>query len=224
MKLFKIAVATAVIMTALPTSASVVMLDFEGMQSYENVGDFYNGGAGANYGVSVGAGGWAWNSSDVPGVWANEPSPEGILMFLGRTPADSFINYSAGFTTGFSFFYTSLQTGSVSVYDGLSGTGNVLGTIALAAQDNVGCTETPNFCNWTNVGVSFSGTALSVSFADVTELNVGFDNVTFGSAVASVAAVPEPETYALMLAGLAVVGAAARRRQAVNSGAKKAAP
>jgi hypothetical protein len=72
--------------------------------------------------------------------------------------------------------------------------------------------------------VSFSGTALSVSFADVTELNVGFDNVTFGSAVASVAAVPEPETYALMLAGLAVVGAAARRRQAVNSGAKKAAP
>lgn len=38
------------------------------------------------------------------------------------------------------------------------------------------------------------------------------------------APVPEPETYALMLAGLAVVGAAARRRQAVNTGAKKAAP
>ena len=57
MKLFKIAIATAVIATALPASASVVMLDFEGMQSYENVGDFYNGGAGANYGVSVGAGG-----------------------------------------------------------------------------------------------------------------------------------------------------------------------
>ena len=36
----------------------------------------------------------------------------------------------------------------------------------------------------------------------------------FGVQLATVAPVPEPETYALMLAGLAVVGAAARRRKA----------
>lgn len=66
----------------------------------------------------------------------------------------------------------------------------------------------------------FFGTALSVRF----DLNgsdgnfQGFDNVTFGSAVAleppSVAAIPEPETYALMLAGLGLVGFMARRRKA----------
>ena len=38
------------------------------------------------------------------------------------------------------------------------------------------------------------------------------DNVTFG-----VTAVPEPETYALMLAGLGLVGFAARRRQLHNA-------
>jgi hypothetical protein len=32
--------------------------------------------------------------------------------------------------------------------------------------------------------------------------------------MAIVAAIPEPETYALMLAGLAVLGAAAKRRKA----------
>jgi hypothetical protein len=41
--------------------------------------------------------------------------------------------------------------------------------------------------------------------------NVGIDNVTF--TVADVAAVPEPSTYALLLAGLAACGTVARRRR-----------
>jgi hypothetical protein len=219
MKLFKIAIATAVIMAALPASASVFMLDFEGIEGVNpQVGDFYNGGAGVNYGVSF-AGAQAWHRSDWGNLWSNEPSPDSILVFSGDSnPNDTFLNYAAGFSTGFSFFYTSAGTSAVTVYDGLNGTGNVLATMNLLSQVSIG--SCPNnafvdvFCNWTNAGMSFDGTALSVRFdQNGSNGNIqGFDNVTFGSAVASVAAVPEPETYALMLAGLAVVGAAAKRK------------
>ena len=221
MKLFKIAIATAVIATALPASASVFMLDFEGIEGVNpQVGNFYNGGAGVNYGVSFGSGAQAWHRSDWVGLWSNEPSPDAILVFNGSSnPDDAFLNYSAGFTTGFSFFYTSYDTSIVTVYDGLDGTGNVLATMNLLSQYDSGCTAPGTFCNWTNAGMSFVGTALSVRFyPNGSNGYQGFDNVTFGSAVAldspSVAAIPEPETYALMLAGLAVVGAAARRRKA----------
>ena len=47
---------------------------------------------------------------------------------------------------------------------------------------------------------------------------VAFSDSTFeyrnGAFTATIAPIPEPETYALMLAGLALVGAAARRRRA----------
>lgn len=45
---------------------------------------------------------------------------------------------------------------------------------------------------------------------------IAIDLVEFGT-VSPVSAVPEPETYALMLVGLAVVGAASRRRKAISA-------
>ena len=52
------------------------------------------------------------------------------------------------------------------------------------------------------------------------------DNLLYALAVRDgdvlVSAVPEPETYALMLVGLAAVGAAARRRQSAHAGAASA--
>jgi len=66
------------------------------------------------------------------------------------------------------------------------------------------------------------------NMGDGSQTVLGKDYPEFGVAVRDgdvlVAPVPEPETYALMLAGLAVVGAAARRRQSVNAGSNKATP
>lgn len=222
MKLFKTTLAAIAISVAAPASASVFMLDFEGIPGYfPAIGNFYNGGGGTNYGVSFGPSAQAWHRSEFPGLWSNEPSPSGALVFGGNLNLDdAYLNYEAGFTTGFSFFYTSFGTSAVTVYDGLNGTGNVLATMNLNSQFDSGCAPAGTFCNWTNAGLSFAGTALSVRF-DPNGSNgnlQGFDNVTFGSAVAlespSVAPVPEPETYALMLTGLGLMGFMARRRKA----------
>jgi len=61
-----------------------------------------------------------------------------------------------------------------------------------------------------NGTVQFKGTFTSISWTNpVYENWYGFDVGVAGVA----AAVPEPETYALMLAGLAAVGFVARRRR-----------
>ena len=82
----------------------------------------------------------------------------------------------------------------------------------------------------TNTGgkVTFSGISLTglqsgintVNFSYTTPRNFnatgeGFANESWKITAASVTAVPEPETYALMLAGLGMMGFIARRRRAV---------
>jgi hypothetical protein len=101
MKLFKIAIATAVIMASLPASASVVMLDFEGIApsplpysfTRAPIADFYNGGGGANYGVSFGSAAQVWNRGTWADFWSNEPSPSSGLIFAGSAnPDDAVLN------------------------------------------------------------------------------------------------------------------------------------
>ncbi len=211
MKAFKqLAVAAALAIT-LPAFADVVYLDFEGIGDFNPVGDYYNGGGGTNYGVSFSEATLALVDSDAGGSgnFANEPSADTIMFFLDANNA--VLNVAAGFDTGFSFYYSSSTAASVTVYDGLNGTGNVLGTLALTAQgfDNCGGDPSGDFCNWTAVGVAFAGTAKSIDFGG-TANQTGFDNITFGS---DVPVIPEPSTYALMALGLAGIGFVARRRR-----------
>jgi hypothetical protein len=143
------------------------------------------------------------------GNFANEPSADTIMFFLDAN--DAILTYAAGFETGFSFYYTSSTEATVTVWDGLGGTGNLLGSLNLRAQytDNCGGDPTGTFCNWTAVGVKFDGIAKSINFGG-TANQTGYDNITFGS---DVPVIPEPSTYALMALGLAGIGLVARRRQ-----------
>jgi hypothetical protein len=203
-------------------SADVVVLTFEGLQDQEQVLGFYNGGTGSlgsgpgpAYGITFGDSALALIDADNGGSgnFANEPSPDTIAFFLSG--GNLVMNVLAGFDTGFSFFYTSAAVGSITVYDALGGTGNILGSVPLGINwQNNGCTGDPSgdYCNWDPVGVAFGGTAYSVSFAGGVN-QTGFDNISLGTET-PVGTVPEPAT--LLLLGTALLGAGAlfRRKRA----------
>ena len=109
------------------------------------------GSTGPNVGVEFGSGALAIIDADAGGdaSIANEPSPDTVAWF--QDPDAAVMNVAAGFTTGLSFFYSAPAARSVTVYDGLDATGNVLGTLRLAGNHSAnGCVGDPNgfYCNW----------------------------------------------------------------------------
>jgi hypothetical protein len=233
--LFGFGVSIAALLAATTANASgVIDLTFEGINStYPNTGgyafinDFYNGGmssdgtTGPNFGIvfSLNAQAICLNSTSVTcsntskGGLGDPNSQEGGLFFLSGT--STFMDIAAGFTTGFSLNYASVSdSGSVSVFSGLDGTGTLLGTLNLN-PDASGCSAySAAFCPFSAAGVNFAGTAKSIEFSGVAN-EIVFDDVTFGSSTPG--GVPEPSTWALMMVGLAGLGIAARRRAKSSS-------
>lgn len=188
-----LAAATVGLLMSCNASAAIVVLDFEGLSNLQSVGDYYNGGDGGDLGVSFSDNALALVDFDVTGMvspssgtmignFANAPTPDTVLFWYDGP--EIILNMAAGFDTGFSFYYSSAIRGTVTVFDGLDGTGNVLAQMRFNSQYNGACTGDPtgDYCNWTPDGVNFRGTAYSVSLAG-TGSYVSFDNITFGSKV-----------------------------------------
>lgn len=214
--------------------AQSFQLTFEGLQDLEEVREFYNGGTGSmgssgpNYGVSFTNTALAIIDSDATGGtgnFANEPSPDTIVFWTAG--ASVVMNVAAGFQTGFSFYYSSSVPTTVTVYDGLGATGNILATINLTAQFATNCTGDPNgaFCNWSADGASFAGTARSVDFSGGAN-QTAYDNITFGSSNpvfppsgAGAAPIPTLSEWAMILLvvlmGLIGTNAVMRRQQGI---------
>jgi hypothetical protein len=211
---FKMSLAALAFAVAVPASAAVVVLDFEGIPDQSPVGDYYNGAgpASKNFGISFSQATLALIDADAGGGgnFGNEPSPNTIMFFLQANNA--ILNVAAGFTTGFSFFYTSSTAATINIYDGLNATGNLLASIVLAAQFTDNCVGDPTgtFCNFTAIGVAFAGTAKSIDFGG-TANQTGYDNITFGSSTPGGA--PEPGTLALLALGALALGAARRKQR-----------
>jgi hypothetical protein len=213
---FGFALIAAMLVIAQPAHAVVFNLTFEGLQDQEQILDFYNGGTGGdgsgpgtNYGVSFGSGALSLIDADAGGTgnFANEPSGDTVAFWLS---GGLVMNVAAGFDTGFSFYYTSSTAATITIYDGVDKTGNVIGTIDLSANYNLNCTGDPSgsFCHWDPVGVAFAGVAKSVDFGG-TANQTGFDNITFGADTPQ----PTPEPTSLLLLGAGIIGLAIARRR-----------
>jgi PEP-CTERM motif len=218
MKFAKSALAAAALVSGMASAVAgpTVVLDFEGIGDEVSVNDFYNGGtdgagnSGTNYGVHFNSNALGIIDADAGGTgnFGNEPSPSTILFFL---TGSAILDYAPGFDTGFSFWYTTVSFGgTVKVYDGLGATGNLLGSITIDALGAGPGDPNGTFSNWAIGSLAFAGIAKSIDFGGTVN-QVGYDDITFGSATPGI---PEPSTYAMLALGLAGVGFVSRRRKA----------
>lgn len=217
MKTCRTLLALAALAAAAPSFAnSPLTLDFEAATSFASVLDTY-----ASIGASFSDSALALKNDAAGPYFSNVPTPgttdpfAGTVMFVDPASANAVLNIGGGngaqpvtgFVNAVSLDYASTVDAFsvVQIFSGLNGTGQRLGKISLSENQLDANCSSSSFCNWQNITLTFNGTAQSMVFSS-NDGNIAFDNIR-------ITAVPEPETYALLLAGLAAIGFVARRRR-----------
>ena len=166
------------------------------------------------------AGGFGYrvDTAQLPG---NPPSPPGGALFGGGTFSNPAMSTNVSFDTMlFNNFVGGISAVGGNFYTaGLSGSA-IPGSVTLLATDATGAFITRTIAGTDETGflgfIATTGFMASLQVTSVQSLGVGFAWPTADNLIlANVTPIPEPGTYALMLAGLVGVGrmvARARRK------------
>jgi len=192
MKIISLAAAVASILAASSASAALVTANFDGVTSYDAVGSAYAASGLVFDGEAI-----AIDGTDATLATPFTAHSGTNAMFSPFNP--TVLNVTPGFVGELSLWYSSVTgSTSVTVYDGLNATGNVLATLSLAANSTA-------YELFSQATQSFDGVAYSISFGG-NDGQIAYDDVT-------VNAVPLPAAALLFPLGAAALGLSARRKR-----------
>lgn len=205
-----ISILTAAMFTAAPAFSAPVTVDFEGTHNFGFIDGYYNGGtddalnSGPNLGITFGDDFQPTaNQPEFDPYFSNLPGPgTTAVSVLG---GDALMSSNAGFTGQVTFKYSMIESSIINVFDGIDGTGNLLGSVTLAANANT-CSAGLPYCVWELGTLNFSGVAHSIQFADAANVAY-FDDITISQ-------VPLPAAGWLLFSALGGLGTMVRRKRA----------
>jgi hypothetical protein len=164
-----------------------VTLDFDGLQDFEAVLNYYDGGYGSrgsgpgpDYGISFNSQAWVLLSNEGGGSGNFIKNPSGDSVGLGILGRDVVMSSRSGFVTKLSFWYAALfDPGTATIYDQMHATGNELAHLELPALGYDIDPEDPDAVvvnRWAHVEMYFDGIARSVTFNG--EVFIAIDDIT----------------------------------------------
>lgn len=197
---FRSSVVALILVLCAGRAAATTVLTFEGLKSFEQVGNYYNGGYGSlgsgpgpNYGVTFSANGVAY----IPNTpFINDPSPPTVLLDFNSgigpgQPISTTMDVSQGFSGELDFYYLAIgRDVTVKIWSGSDGAGTMLAGQTFATTG----TNLSN-ASFTVESMTFSGIAGSVVFTGGND-QLALDNIAFAS-------VPEPSGWCSLTVGLA---------------------
>lgn len=215
-------IVSALLALALPAMAGTTLLDFEEVSAtttalsvsnpYKALGiDFTaNAYSAASKKALVNPGGGLfYRGLDASGFTGNRgalvlwdgDSDTGIVSFI--------INVAQGFDTSFGLSYTTAARGSVQIYSGENGSGDVIGNLGLVRSSP--CATTDYLCEWNDAAIDLKGqVGRSIRFTGQNTQLI-FDDFKLQLHDAPTNPIPEPTGLALSLAALGALAWARKR-------------